>query len=243
MAEIARIEEIKERLQSAGKVVLLTGAGVSAESGVPTFRGSGGLWNNHRAEELATPEAFQRDPELVWNWYSWRRSELKELKPNPAHFAIAALEEAHKGFTLVTQNVDGLHALSGSREILELHGNIWRTRCTGCFEVKETRELPEDGLPFCPKKDCGALLRPDIVWFGEALDEKIISNALNAVDSCEIIIVAGTSAVVQPAASFAMRAKEKGAFVVEVNPAQTPLSDYVDVSFRDKAGTVLPLFL
>ncbi len=243
MADNAHIEEVKERLLSAGNVVVLTGAGVSAESGVPTFRGSGGLWQNYRAEELATPEAFQRDPALVWKWYAWRREKLKGLEPNPAHKAIAAMEGVHKGFTLITQNVDGLHAMAGSREIVELHGNIWRTRCIGCLEVRETRELPKDTLPHCAKDECGALLRPDIVWFGEALDERILMRALNAVDEADIVIVAGTSAVVQPAASFAMRAKEKGAFVVEVNPSETPVSDYVDMRLRDKAGIVMPLFL
>ena len=243
MADNAHIEEVKERLASAGNVLVLTGAGVSAESGVPTFRGSGGLWRNYRAEELATPEAFKRDPALVWKWYAWRRENLKGLEPNPAHFAIAALEKGRKGFTLITQNVDGLHAMAGSREILELHGNIWRTRCIGCGEIRETRELPKDTLPHCAKEECGALLRPDIVWFGEALDENILMSALNAVDASDIIIVAGTSAIVQPAASFSVRAKEKGAFVVEVNPSATPVSEYVDMSLRDKAGTVMPLFL
>jgi NAD-dependent deacetylase len=243
MAESAHIEEVKEKLGRAEKVVVLTGAGVSAESGVPTFRGSGGLWNNYRAEELATPEAFLRDPKLVWQWYGWRRDNLRDILPNPAHLAIAAMEESFKGFSLITQNVDGLHKMAGSKKILELHGNIWRTRCTTCREVRETRELPNGTLPKCEKAGCGALLRPDIVWFGEALDSGILTGALNAVDSAEIIIVAGTSAQVQPAASFAMRAKERGAFVVEVNPAETPVSDYVDLSFRDKAGEVMPLFL
>lgn len=243
MADNAHIEEVRERLATADNVVVLTGAGVSAESGVPTFRGSGGLWRNFRAEELATPEAFARDPALVWKWYAWRREKLKGLEPNPAHKAIAAMEGALRGFTLITQNVDGLHAMAGSREIVELHGNIWRTRCTGCFEVRETRELPKAMLPHCAKDECGALLRPDIVWFGEALDERVLMRALDAVETSEIIIVAGTSAVVQPAASFAMRAKENNAFVVEVNPAQTPLSDYVDLRLRDKAGKVMPLFL
>lgn len=242
MVDTALIEETKERLKSASKVVVLTGAGVSAESGVPTFRGSGGLWENYRAEDLATPEAFARDPELVWRWYRWRRAELKDTLPNAAHVAIAAMEEAG-GFTLVTQNVDGLHALAGSTDIVELHGNIWRTRCTGCSEIKENRALGGDALPLCDKEDCSALLRPDIVWFGETLDPEILSRALKAVDSAEMVFVVGTSAVVQPAASFAIRAKEHGAYVVEVNPGDTPISSYVDIRFQEKAGAVMPLFI
>jgi NAD-dependent deacetylase len=239
----ALIEEIKERLLAAGSTVVLTGAGVSAESGVPTFRGSGGLWKKYRAEELATPGAFARDPKLVWQWYQWRREKLKSLKPNPAHEAIAAMEEASSGFTLVTQNVDGLHKAAGSREIVELHGNIWRTRCTGCFEIKETLDLPVDALPYCGEEGCEALLRPDIVWFGESLDPEVLTKALNAIDSAELIFVVGTSALVQPAASFAIRGKERGAYVVEVNPGDTPISDYVDTRFREKAGVVMPLFI
>ena len=243
MVNSALIEEIKERLGSSASTVVLTGAGVSAESGVPTFRGAGGLWENYRAEELATPGAFAADPELVWRWYNWRRTELKAVKPNPAHFAIAKMELTSEDFTLVTQNVDGLHRLAGSKDPVELHGNIWRTRCTGCLEIKENRELPEDGLPHCSKDGCGALLRPDIVWFGESLDSSTIERALNAVDSAELIFVVGTSAIVQPSASFAMRGKERGAYVVEVNPGDTPISDYVDVRFQDKAGEVMPLFI
>lgn len=247
MIDSALIEAVKKRLNDAGRVAVLTGAGVSAESGVPTFRGTGGLWKNFRAEELATPGAFARDPELVWQWYNWRRNELKALKPNPAHTAIAAMEEAGSGFRLVTQNVDGLHALAGSKDIVELHGNIWRSRCTGCFEIKENRELPPElsdiELPYCAKEGCGSLLRPDIVWFGEALDQGVLTRALEAIDSAELIFVVGTSAVVQPAASFAMRGKEMGAYVVEVNPGDTPISDYVDTRFQEKAGVVMPLFI
>ncbi len=247
MLDSALIEAVKERLKNSGPVAVLTGAGVSAESGVPTFRGSGGLWKNFRAEELATPGAFARDPALVWQWYNWRKNELRALKPNPAHVAIAAMEEANKDLRLVTQNVDGLHKLAGSKDIVELHGNIWRTRCTGCFEIEENHELspePSGGeLPHCAREGCGALLRPDIVWFGEALDPGVLTRALEAIDSAELIFVVGTSAVVQPAASFAMRGKEQGAYVVEVNPGDTPISDYVDARFQEKAGAVMPLFI
>ncbi len=243
MEDLALIEAVRERLKTAGRVAVLTGAGVSAESGVPTFRGSGGLWKDFRAEELATPGAFARDPALVWQWYNWRRSELRALEPNPAHTAIAAMEEAVSDFRLVTQNVDGLHALAGSKDPVELHGNIWRTRCTGCFEIEENSEASDGELPYCSREGCGELLRPDIVWFGEALDPKVLTRALEAIDSAELIFVVGTSAVVQPAASFAMRGKEMGAYVVEVNPGDTPISDYVDARFQEKAGVVMPLFI
>lgn len=243
MIDSALIEAVRERLKDSGPVAVLTGAGVSAESGVPTFRGAGGLWKNYRAEELATPGAFAQDPALVWQWYNWRKSELKALKPNPAHEAIAAMEEAGSDFRLVTQNVDGLHAQAGSKDPIELHGNIWRTRCTGCFEIEENHELLETELPHCAHEGCGSLLRPDIVWFGEALDPGVLTAALAAIDSAELIFVVGTSAVVQPAASFAMRGKEMGAYVVEVNPGDTPISEYVDARFQEKAGVVMPLFI
>lgn len=243
MLDSALIKETKERLKSAASVVVLTGAGVSAESGVPTFRGSGGLWKNYRAQDLATPQAFAQNPDLVWQWYKWRRDELKGLEPNPAHKAISAMELMSENFTLVTQNVDGLHALAGSRNIVELHGNIWRTRCTDCFEIKENLELPEDALPQCDSAGCSGLLRPDIVWFGESLDPKVITKAFGAIDLAEMIFVVGTSAVVQPAASFAMRGKEQGALVIEVNPEDTTISKYVDIRFQEKAGLVMPLFI
>ena len=243
MLDSALIDEAKVHLAKAAKVVVLTGAGVSAESGVPTFRGSGGLWNNYRAEDLATPGAFARDPELVWNWYFWRRSVLKDLTPNPAHRTIALMEEAKPGLTLVTQNVDGLHALAGSKDFVELHGNIWRTRCTECGEIKENRELPETGLPLCEHEGCGSLLRPDIVWFGESLDPRTLSRALTALDSADLIFVIGTSAIVQPAASFAMRGKERGAYVIEVNPDDTQISEYVDTRLQGKAGVIMPLLI
>ncbi len=240
MENASRIAEARERITAAAELLVLTGAGISAESGVPTFRGSGGLWKSFRAEDLATPEAFERDPALVWEWYGWRREVLKGLSPNPAHFALSEMESRSPAFTLVTQNVDGLHELAGSVNILELHGSIWRTRCLGCGDIASDRELDLNGLPYC---GCGGLLRPDIVWFGEALPEDILRGAFRALERADLMLVVGTSAVVEPAASMAFRAKAAGAFVIEVNPESTPLTGVVDFSIRGKAGEVLSSLL
>ncbi len=220
-------------------LVVLTGAGISAESGVPTFRGHGGLWRHYRPQELATPGAFGRDPKLVWEWYDWRRGLIGECQPNPAHHTLADMEARLPGFTLITQNVDGLHHLAGNRRVLELHGNIWRMRCTreGTQQVDRTVPLPQ--LP--PRcANCGALLRPDVVWFGETLPADVLEAALAAAAACDIMLVVGTSAVVQPAACLPLVAKQNGALLVEVNPQPTPLSDYVDLSLRQPAAQALP---
>ncbi len=229
----------RERLSSARSVVVLTGAGVSAESGVPTFRGPEGLWRNFRPEELATPQAFWRDPKLVWEWYDWRRSIIAPLKPNPGHYAISELEKRVPEFLLVTQNVDGLHRLAGSAKLVELHGNIWFARCVEEGTVTENRVLAT--IP--PKCGCGALLRPHVVWFGESLDEDDFKTAVEAARNCDVMIVAGTSSVVQPAASLAGLAKDSGAFVVEVNTDETPITGFVDVCIRCASGEMLPMLV
>jgi NAD-dependent deacetylase len=221
------------------RVVVLTGAGISAESGVPTFRGESGLWRQYRPEELATPGAFARDPKLVWEWYDWRRGLIGACQPNPAHQTLAQMEAKLPDFTLITQNVDGLHHLAGSQPVLELHGNIWRMRCIRerTKHVDRTTPLPE--LP--PRcANCGALLRPDVVWFGEALPADVLEAAFAAAGACEIMLVIGTSAIVQPAATLPLIAKQNGAALVEINPQPTPLSDYVDLSLRQPAARALP---
>ncbi|MFQ5431073.1 MAG: NAD-dependent deacylase [Nitrospinota bacterium] len=233
--------EVKDRLRSAKKVAVLTGAGVSAESGVPTFRGEKGLWKNFRAEELATPQAFHRDPKLVWEWYDWRRGLIADIKPNPGHFALADLEKRYDDFTLITQNVDGLHELAGSKNMVELHGNVWKVRCTVEGTVSDNHEAPLGELP--PLCECGAMLRPHIVWFGESLEPDVLRKAFDASRACEVFIVAGTSAVVQPAASLAGLAADGGAFVIEVNPDKTPITDLVSAHLQGKSGEVLPLLL
>ena len=222
-----------------GPVAVLTGAGVSAESGVPTFRGEGGLWRNFRPEQLATPEAFHRDPTLVWEWYDWRRGLIGSCAPNAAHATLAEMEAALPAFTLITQNVDGLHQAAGSQHVLELHGNIWRTRCTRCGEVGEGHQVPLPELPpHCPV--CGGLLRPDVVWFGESLPADVLDAAWAAAGRCRLMLVIGTSAVVQPAASLPLVALRNGARVVEVNPAETPLSADAHEVLRGPAAEMVP---
>jgi len=232
------IERIKHKIATSQRLAVLTGAGISAESGVPTFRGEGGLWRNHRPEELATPEAFSRDPKLVWEWYDWRRGLVEGCAPNPGHRALVDLEAVLPGFTLLTQNVDGLHALAGSPEPVEMHGNIWKVRCTTCGRVSEDRRVPIPILPRCGA--CDGLLRPHIVWFGEGLDEDVMARAVGAFEYCDVALVVGTSGLVQPAASLAGMARRAGAFVVEVNPDATPNSNLVDSVLRAPAGEVLP---
>jgi len=232
------IDKIIARLASSRSAVALTGAGVSAESGVPTFRGPGGLWRNFRAEDLATPGAFAADPRLVWEWYDWRRRMIASISPNPAHYALAEIERKLPGFTLITQNVDGLHSLAGSRNLLELHGSIWRVRCTECGAESGNRDVPISAPPQCA---CGGLLRPAVVWFGEELDKGVISAAFEAAEKADLFLVAGTSGVVQPAASLASVAARAGAFVVEVNTAPTPLSASADALLTGPAGEFLPL--
>jgi NAD-dependent deacetylase len=235
------LPEIKARLTGARSVTVLTGAGVSADSGVPTFRGADGLWRNFRAEDLATPEAFARDPRLVWEWYNWRRELIATRHPNAAHRALVSLEQRLPRFLLITQNVDGLHGAAGSQQLLEIHGNIWKVRCTACRLIAENREIPIPILPHC--SSCGGLLRPHIVWFGEALDEESLDRSMGAVASCDVMLIIGTSGVVNPAASFAGIAKAAGAFVAEINLDVTPHSAMVDVSLQGRACEIVPQLL
>jgi NAD-dependent deacetylase len=229
---------------AAERVCVLTGAGVSAESGVPTFRASDGLWEGHRIEEVATPFGFQRDPQLVWDFYNARRANVRTVKPNAGHFALVRLEERFGDrFTLVTQNVDGLHRAAGSKNLFEIHGSLYRTRCTGCFEVKE-RGL--DALAKLPHCECGAMLRPDIVWFHEALPDGVWEAAQLAASECDVLLVVGTSAVVHPAASLipiAKRSKHPGATVIEVNLTPTEASHHADIGLYGPSGEVLPKLL
>jgi len=232
------INSLKKALKNAERVAVLTGAGVSAESGVPTFRGADGLWKKHQATDLATPEAFARDPELVWEFYNWRRGLIGRKTCNPAHTALAELERRIPDFTLITQNVDGLHLLAGSRHLLELHGNIWRVRCTRCRKAALDRSPSMGHLPACDA--CGGLLRPDVVWFGESLDPEILHQAVEASKRCQVMLVIGTSSVVQPAASLAFSAKSGGAVLAEINLERTPNSDLMDIVLLGKAGEIVP---
>lgn len=228
-----------ERLSNATSVCVLTGAGVSAESGVPTFRGADGLWSKFKPEELANFNAFIRNPALVWEWYSYRKKVIKEVKPNPAHYALVALEQRVPDFTLVTQNVDGLHARAGSKRILELHGNIQRSYCIDCRAFANDIVLGVSKEP--PRcNHCGGLLRPDVVWFGEMLPESVFERALSAARRCDVFLCLGTSAVVYPAASLPFEALEQGAYVVEINQEYTDLSSRVQETILGKAGIIMP---
>jgi NAD-dependent deacetylase len=206
---------------------------------VPTFRGEGGLWKQFRAEELATPEAFSRDPKLVWEWYDWRRGLMAKVGPNAGHKTIAAWEQLFPDFILITQNIDGLHARAGSRKIIELHGNIWQMRCVKEGTVVDNTDVPLREIPpLCPT--CGGLLRPHVVWFGESLDVRDIDRAFSLSSHCQVMFVVGTSSIVHPAASLPIVAADSGAILVEVNPDPTPLTGRANFSFRGKAGEILP---
>lgn len=235
------VEAAGALLRAAAKVAVLTGAGVSEESGVPTFRGEGGLWRRFRPEQLATPEAFERDPSLVWEWYDWRRQKIAAVEPNPAHRALAEIERRVALFTLITQNVDDLHERAGSRRVYHLHGEIWLLRCTGCGAEERNRQAPLESLP--PRCTCGALLRPGVVWFGEALPSETWAAAAEAAGHADLFLVVGTSALVQPAASLPLIARRAGARLIEVNRDPTPLSPLANVALRGPAGELLPQLL
>ena len=236
------MQAVREWLRNASSIAVLTGAGVSAESGVPTFRGGTsdkpGLWKQYRAEDLATPGAFARDPKLVWEWYDWRRSLIAEAKPNPGHYALAEAETRAQKFTLITQNVDGLHELAGSRNVLRLHGSIWMLRCVDCGREREDRRARLPEIP--PHCECGGLLRPGVVWFGEALPAQVWQEAEKAARSAELFLLIGTSAMVYPAAGLATIAKSSGARVVEINIAETGFSDSIDEFLQGPSGELLP---
>jgi NAD-dependent deacetylase len=226
-------------LRGAERVVALTGSGVSAESGVPTFReAQTGLWERYDPQDLANPEAFARDPRLVWKWYAWRRELVTSAEPNAGHRALAELERRLPNFTLVTQNVDRLHARAGSQNVLELHGNILRSRYSLEGGVVEPEEQDESVPPRCPT--CGAFLRPDVVWFGEMLPPGALEAASEATRGCELFISIGTSSLVYPAAELPYLALEGGATLIEINPNETPLTPHADCALRASAGEVLP---
>ncbi|MCP9464633.1 MAG: NAD-dependent deacylase [Nitrospira sp.] len=241
MGSSSDLNQLKQRLASARSLVVLTGAGISADSGVPTFRGADGLWRTYRAEELATPEAFERDPRLVWEWYNWRRELLATKRPNDAHYALAEWERRQGRFWLITQNVDGLHREAGSRKLSEIHGNIWMVRCTRCGWVEKNRSVPIPILPSCAR--CAGLLRPHIVWFGEAPDPADLARCDEVLRTCDTLLIIGTSGVVYPAAGFAATAKRAGAFVGEINLDETPQTALADISLRGRAKDVVPLLL
>jgi NAD-dependent deacetylase len=238
-----KIDRLRSALDRAPAVCVLTGAGASAESGVPVYRGSKGIAEALSAADVATPEAFAGDPERVWAWYNDRRRQLAEIRPNAGHLALARLQQRIDAagadrFHLVTQNVDGLHQAAGSRDVIELHGNLWKTRCTACGQVADATGRLFDGVPRCPQ--CSAPSRPHVVWFGEMLPQEVWARALRAASGSEVFMAVGTSAVVQPAASLVHVAADAGATTVEINPEATANTPWVDVSLVGKSGDILP---
>lgn len=227
-----------KKLQTASAVTVLTGAGISTESGVPTFRGEDGLWKKFKPEELANFEAFVKNPDLVWEWYSYRRKIIESIRPNRGHYAIAEMEKHHKNFTLITQNVDNLHIRAGSKNVYELHGNIMKNYCIKCG--KRAIEEHIFNLKSAPRCECGGLLRPDVVWFGELLPENVWNASVHAAETSKVFFAIGTSAVVYPAASLPQIAKRAGAYVVEINIETTELSPIADEVILGKAGEILP---
>lgn len=236
-------EELRERFAEAMRVLVLTGAGVSAESGVPTFRGGGGasVWKGMPFNVISSAAMLERDLLEVWAWFDYRRGLVEKLSPNPAHVALAGWQERFQEFTLVTQNIDGLHQAAGARDVIELHGSLWRARCMMCrtrYDLRVKRE--RERSPICD--ECGHYLRPDVVLFGEHLPAGAFELAAERATTCELCFVVGTSAVVYPAAMLPEIAKRSGAYTVEVNPEWTPLSDICDETIQGKAGEVMPLF-
>jgi NAD-dependent deacetylase len=237
-----RLDELAQRIASAQRLTILTGAGVSAASGVPTFRGADGLWRRHRPEDLATDEAFRRDPLLVWEWYGWRRETIARCQPNAAHDVIAQWSH-REGCHVVTQNVDDLHLRAGTRNLVRLHGSIWELACwKDCGQPKWRDDTlrtsaSDDPRYMCPS--CGGLARPAVVWFGESLDHGDVSAALAACD-CDVFVTVGTSAIVYPAAGLVHEAARRGAFTAEVNLDATPASDQVDLVVQGPAEQILP---
>lgn len=232
-------QDLIKFLQKTAKLAVLTGAGVSQESGLRTFRDAQtGLWAQYKPEDLASPQAFARDPKLIWDWYAWRREAVKGVRPNAGHYALVEIEKRIQQFTLITQNVDGLHRMAGNQNVLELHGNIQRVRCSECYTFTETWGDDTESVPQCSA--CGGLLRPDVVWFGESLPREQLEAAVEAARTCDVFFSIGTSGVVQPAASLAFAAHNRGAVVIEINAETTPLTPKADFFLQGKSGEILP---
>lgn len=233
-------KETVDRIVSAKSVVFFTGAGISAESGIPVFRGKDGIWNKLKPEELANFNAFLKNPEMVWEWYSHRKKIVNDSKPNAAHISIAELQNYLSEIIIITQNIDNLHRRAGSKIIYELHGNIERNYCIKCHTFHNSEIDLTNGVPRCT---CGGLIRPDVVWFGEFLPEDQMIAAEKAAENCDVFFIIGTSAVVFPAASLIYTAKENHAYLIEVNIERTEISNFVDESYFGKAGEILPVIL
>jgi NAD-dependent deacetylase len=237
LMKMENILSVAYAISNADYMIAVTGAGISKESNVPTFRGEDGLWRNYDAMDLATPDAFRRNPALVWEWYTWRQRLIAECEPNPAHFTLASWEKRGLLKALITQNVDGLHIRAGSTNVYEVHGDIWALKCTSC-KYKGSLSSPAIGIPTCPL--CSNNLRPDVVWFGESLDRAALSKVYNELEHADVCLVIGTSALVQPAATFPLIVKQRGGQLIEINVEPTPLSSIVDFHISGKAGKILP---
>lgn len=225
-------------LISAKKIVALTGAGISAESGIPTFReAQTGLWSKYDPQDLATPQAFKKNPKLVWDWYSWRRELISKSHPNPGHYALVELEKQTQSFTLITQNIDNLHSKAGSKNIVELHGNIFRTKCSIENTLVNKWDQPRSSPPRCP--NCRGYLRPDVVWFNENLDPKILQAAVKAAENCDVFLSIGTSSLVYPAANLPIIASHNDCTLIEINPSSTPITSLMDYVLKGASGIVL----
>ncbi|MER3329930.1 MAG: NAD-dependent deacylase, partial [Candidatus Kapaibacterium sp.] len=235
------ISKVVDKLIEAKNISVLTGAGVSAESGIATFRDPEGLWAKFNPQELASIDGFMSNPERVWSWYQYRVKIVNEAKPNRGHFALAEFEKLNNNFNLITQNVDGLHQRAGSRNVIELHGSIIRNKCFSCNEIHYDLVIDKNQLNNC--KYCNGLIRPDVVWFGEMLPEKEIESAQVCASSSDVFFSIGTSAEVYPAADLPIIAIRNGAFIIEINPNKTQLSDYVDLKISLPSGDVLPLII
>ncbi|HDN97877.1 MAG TPA: NAD-dependent deacylase [bacterium] len=231
------MDRLIERLKHAENVTFLTGSGISKESGIPTFRGEDGLWKNYSPEELASPEGFMRDPQLVWDWYNWRRDIIRKAEPNRGHLIIKEFERFFNIY-VITQNVDGLHEKTGVKNLVELHGNIFRNRCSRCGKM--FGDIQSKKIPTC---ECGGLIRPDVVWFGEPLKEKDLSMAIEWSKKADVFFLVGTSGIVYPAASLPFFAKENRGFVVEINIEKTPLTPHIDLHLEGSASQVLDMLL
>lgn len=232
------VDKLVKLIESSEYIIAFTGAGISAESGVPTFRGKGGLWEKHDPMKLATPEAFREDPKRVWEWYKWRMEIIARAKPNPAHIVLAKMEQKGLLKSIITQNVDGLHQRAGAKNVIELHGNIWRVRCVNdeCGYKSTLSKPPDEIPPKCPR--CGNLLRPDVVWFGEPLPRKAWEQAVSEASLANLVLVVGTSGVVQPAAMIPLLVKHRGGKIVDINIEETAYKDVADLFIKAKAGEV-----
>ncbi len=231
-------QKLLTRIKNASSVTVMTGAGISAESGVPTFRGKDGIWENNKVEELASPIALASNPELFWKFYDWRKKLINDVKPNLGHYSLVDFERIFEDFELITQNVDNLHQEAGNKKVIELHGNIYKTKCSSCNKPHNDAINPGADVPKC--LHCNGLLRPDVVLFGENLAENVLRQAHEVSAGCEIFFSIGTSSLVEPAASLPLLAKANGAYVVEINSEETPLTPQADESLRGSAGKILP---